>query len=199
MTDENYRTGEDARRVRTDAASDIRAAIDRAVTRYAASTGHELRDRPAWPGALTTCQYADPATGIRAATIARNSADRVRDDYVRQARQDGMTWQAIGQALDLDQGDDPRTGYDLAVAAFETVTGEPDIFRQPNLGWRCPSCTKTVTDHGPYESHPTDNERGHADDCQRLAADIAAHHRQTADRDGDVKRLALAHFGGDRW
>ena len=59
---------EDARRARTDAASDIRAAIDRAVTRYATATGHELQDRRAWPGALTTYQYADPATGIRAAT-----------------------------------------------------------------------------------------------------------------------------------
>lgn len=187
MTDENYSTEEDARQALTDAASDIRAAIDRAVTRYATATGHELHDRPAWPGALTTYQYADPATGIRAATIARNSADRVRDDYVRQARQDGITWQAIGQALDLDQGDNPKAGYELAAAAFETVTGEPDIFRQPTLGWRCPSCTKTVTDHGPYEGHPSDNERGHADDCQRLAADIAAHNRRMADWDAEFE------------
>ena len=27
-----------------------------------------------------------------------------------------MSWQAIGQALDLDQGNDPKTGYELAVS-----------------------------------------------------------------------------------
>jgi hypothetical protein len=145
-----------------------RAAIDRAVTRYATTTGHQLQDRPSRPGGLSTYQFADPATGIRAATIARSNADRVRDDYVRQARQDGMTWQAIGQALGLDQGRDARTGYDLAAAAFETVAGDPDLSWQPALGWQCPSCSKTVTDHGPYDSNPEDNQRGHASGCQRL-------------------------------
>jgi hypothetical protein len=189
MTDE-YRKDdqdEDARRALTNAARDIRAAIDRAVTRYATATGHELQNRPAWPGGISTYQFADPATGIHAATIARNSADRVRDDYVRRARQDGMSWLAIGQALGLDQGRDAQAGYDLAVTAFETVAGEPDIYRQPTLGWRCPSCDATVSDHGPYEGHPEDNERGHADGCQRLADDVAAHHRRMAEWDVDME------------
>jgi hypothetical protein len=53
------------------------------------------------------------------------------------------------------------------------------------IGWTCPSCTKTVVDHGPYESHPEHNERGHADGCARLAAEVAARRQRQAEWDAD--------------
>jgi hypothetical protein len=31
-----------------------------------------------------------------------------------------------------------------------------------------------ITDRGPFESHPEDCESGHAEDCSRFAAELAA-------------------------
>jgi hypothetical protein len=40
--------------------------------------------------------------------------------------------------------------------------------------YTCPACAQAISGRGPYESHPEDNEQGHADGCARLAADAAA-------------------------
>ncbi|MGH3273479.1 MAG: hypothetical protein ACRDNZ_04035 [Streptosporangiaceae bacterium] len=187
MTKETVSTEQAEQDKRATAAANLRWGIDSAVTRYATEVGEQPRERPAWPGSASTVREADPATGIRAAVIAAGSARQVRDSYVRRAREDGMTWEAIGAALGMDQDADTPDGYDLGVAAYEEVAGRPDLSWQPTIGWTCPSCTQPISDRGPYESHPADNERGHADGCDRMATDVATYRQRQAEWDAEIE------------
>jgi len=168
----------------TRAASDAYFAADSSVMRLAEAHGAEIRERPVWPGSFSKTRYAEPLAGIRAAQTVRRSADRVAGDYVRHARVEGIGWREIGGALGLAE-DGQRTGYDLAVVAYEQVTGEPDVFREVSFHYSCPACGQGISDRGPYESHPEDNERGHAEDCTRLAADVAAWQAQQDAEDAE--------------
>jgi hypothetical protein len=168
----------------TRAASDAYYAAQAAVLRVAQAGGAEIRERPAWPGAFSTTRYAEPLAGLRAAQVAKHSADRVAGDYVKRARDEGIGWRAIGDALGLAQ-DGQRTGYDLAVAAYEQVAGEPDGYRDRSFYYTCAACEQGISDRGPYENHPEDNERGHAGGCARLTADVAAWQAQREAEDAE--------------
>jgi len=113
--------------------------------------------------------YAGPLAGPRPETAARICRERAE-----RARADGITWEQIGEALGPSLGSDGRSGHDLGVAAFEHLTGERGRWRQASFWFRCASCGEYISDRGPFEGHPEDNERGHAEGCVRLAADIAA-------------------------
>jgi hypothetical protein len=108
----------------------------------------------------------------------------VAGDYVKRARDEGIGWRAIGDALGLAQ-DGQRTGYDLAVAAYEQVAGEPDGYRDRSFYYTCAACEQGISDRGPYESHPEDVERGHAAGCTRLAADLTAWQLQRDAQDAE--------------
>jgi len=112
-----------------------------------------------WPGARRPGPQA-------AARVCRERAER--------ARADGITWEQIGEALGLNLGWDGPSGPDLGVAAFEHFTGEPGPRHQASFQFRCASCGGYITDRGPMQGHPEDNEQGHAEGCVRLAADIVA-------------------------
>jgi hypothetical protein len=116
-----------------------------------------------WPGA----RYAGPLAGLRPETAARTCRERAE-----RARADGITWEQIGEALGLHLGWDGKSGPDLGAAAFEHFTGEPGLSSQASFRFRCASCAGYITDRGPLEGHPADNEPGHAEGCVRLAADI---------------------------
>jgi hypothetical protein len=62
----------------------------------------------------------------------------------------------------------------VAEAAYERVAGSPAswAFNGPSFTWRCPACDRVVSDRGPYDGHPDDNQPGHADGCARLADEI---------------------------
>ena len=170
MTDQTAETATDARR---QAASDAYLAARSAVLRLAEAEGAQIRERPIWPGAASATRYAEPLAGIRAAQTLERTAARTVRDYVRYARSDGIGWQEIGEALGLAEDGGP-SGYELAVAAHEYAAGKPDAWRQSSFGYDCQACGKGVSDLGPYESHPEDNERGHAEGCTRLAAEVAS-------------------------
>jgi hypothetical protein len=118
-----------------------------------------------WPGT----RYAGPLAGLRPQAAARVCCERAE-----RARADGITWEQIGEALGLNLGWDGKSGPDLGVAAFEHFTGEPGPWRQASFRFRCASCGGYITDRGPTQDHPEDNEQGHAEGCVRLAADIVA-------------------------
>jgi len=157
----------------SNAASDAYFAARSAVIRLAEADGAQIQERPVWPGAASTIHYAEPLAGIRAAQILERTAARVIGDYVRHAREAGIGWREIGEALGLAEHGE-RTGYDLAVAAYEHAAGTPDLWNHVSFSYTCPACAQAISDRGPYESHPEDNEQGHADGCARLAADVAA-------------------------
>jgi len=157
----------------SNASSDAYFAARSAVIRLAEADGAQTQERPLWPGAASTTHYAEPLAGIRAAQILERTAARVTGDYVRHAREAAVGWREIGEALGLAENGEP-TGYDLAVAAYEHAAGTPDLWNHVSFSYTCPTCAQAISDHGPYESHPEDSEQGHAGDCARLAADVAA-------------------------
>ena len=65
----------------------------------------------------------------------------------------------------------------MAEVAYSYVAGDPDADYAWRYGrsfaWQCPSCERTISDRGPSFG-PADDERGHADTCQRLQATITA-------------------------
>lgn len=170
-TDTSTTAGQDAV---TEAAGNAYWRMRQAAIEIAKAGGAEIHERPPFRGSISVYQYAEPLAGIRAAQTLAGTAARIRREYAEAARGEGITWERIGQALGLDQGDDAKTGYDLAIAAYEFFTGRPDLWREANFGYRCVSCQEYITDRGPYESHPDDNERGHSDGCARFTAEVAA-------------------------
>ncbi|MCM3846324.1 hypothetical protein ND486_08980 [Pseudonocardia sp. DR1-2] len=127
---------------------------------------------------FTDQKLDDPLAGVRAALLMRSVAEAQLYDYARSSRAAGRSWDEIGAVLSL-----PTGGAPVGEAAFDwLVCGRvPDperegirSFRTPSAFWRCSTCGEQVTDDGPFESHPTDNETGHADSCARHRADVAA-------------------------
>ncbi|MEU8495007.1 hypothetical protein [Pseudonocardia alni] len=127
---------------------------------------------------FTDRKLDDPLPGVRAALLMRSVSEAQLYDYARSARAAGRSWDEIGAVLGL-----PTGGVPVGEAAFDwLVCGRvPDperegirSFRTPSAFWRCSTCGEQVTDDGPFESHPTDNETGHADSCARHRADLAA-------------------------
>jgi len=128
--------------------------------------------RPIFPGnpESATTETPEPLPGIRAALKLRYAADRDIADCARYAREDGQTWDEIGDALGCkpDRGD---WGESTGEAAFRQLAS--DLGRGPSFAWTC-SCGQTIIDTGPANGHPEDREQGHGEGCTRLAAEIAA-------------------------
>ena len=94
------------------------------------------------------------------------------------AREDGHSWHDIGTALDLTPGADAdQAGESIAEAAYTYAAGHPDSETAWRYGrsfaWTCQSCDAVISDRGLCNG-PADDERGHSDDCPRLAVTVAA-------------------------
>jgi hypothetical protein len=126
--------------------------------------------------------YAEPAAGLRIARALEHAAARVARDYIRHARRTEVSWHEIGAALGLGPDANER-GQALGEAAFGYAAGESGLPWRASFGWTCPACGQSVTDRGPYEPNPEDNQDGHADGCARLAAGAAAY-RTWRDEEG---------------
>lgn len=131
---------------------------------------------------LARSRLDDPLAGIRAALLVRAVGAAQLYQHATDARAAGRSWEEIGEALELPcvaAGASRPSGE----AAFEwLIEGhEPEppdssgvrLFREPAASWRCGKCGALVTDRGPFESHPDDNESGHAETCTRHAHEIA--------------------------
>jgi hypothetical protein len=119
-------------------------------------------------------------------------------DYARAAREDGIGWQEIDAVLDVGP-DAAVRGISVAEAAFDLVAGPGAwAFDPPSFPWSCRECGQAVSDHGPENGNPANCEPGHAEDCTRLAADVAewdaawtqeGGHRVDTGRMNDAQRL----------
>jgi len=157
---------------RRELSNDLYFYLRRHVQSMATAAGAATIERPVWPGSPSTTTYAEPLAGLREAVTLQGSAGRVIEDYARYARTEGASWQEIGEALGLGEEAKERQ-RSAAELAYEQIVGIPDLWSQANMYWPCPACGQTVTDRGPYESHPVDNEHGHTDDCTRMAGEVA--------------------------
>jgi hypothetical protein len=123
----------------------------------------------------------DPLTAVRAAWTVRGEAVQLLGEHIDRARGAGHTWTELAGALGLAE-DAERYGIPVDEAAFHwATTGRIDgdyapraWGYEPRRSWRCASCEERVTDRGPFNGHPDDDETGHAAGCTRHAAEVAA-------------------------
>ncbi|MFG1637439.1 hypothetical protein ACGFKX_21660 [Pseudonocardia alni] len=136
---------------------------------------------------FTDRRLDDPLAGLRAALLMRLVAEAQLYDYARTARAAGRSWDQIGTVLGLPIGDAPvgEVAFDWLVCGRAP---DPDregmrSFRTSSAYWRCSTCGAQVTDDGPFESHPGDNETSHTDICTRHWAEVAAWAQRTGRTD----------------
>jgi hypothetical protein len=160
-----------------EASSEIRLAVRRMVTE---SGGQMIRRRE--PGYSLEWEEPEPLAGIRAAAGLQFEAGQAIARAARFAREDGLTWEQIGEALYPGKrgpdGDRPKS-----VRAFSQLASAYDIgWESPSFSWTCQACGKRVSDYGPDGgTHPSDTEQGHAESCTRLAAAVAEYMAQWED------------------
>lgn len=160
-----------------DVTAAARQAIRNGVRRLVTESGGQMIRRPMFPGRLdldSTTEEPEPLAGIRAAASLQFEAGRALARAARYAREDGKSWQEIGEVLYLAKPD-PFDEESKAVRAFRrlSVSCNHDPFQSPTFTWTCPDCGKHVSDHGPEAGHPADAERGHTASCTRLAQAVA--------------------------
>ncbi len=126
---------------------------------------------PGWSG-VTAAMPTGHAEGIAAAVAVREQAQRVAKEYVRIARGDGASWEALAVPLDVAGAEDP------AAAAFAVMIAGSAADHQ-EVPWFCTSCEHQVVEEGPPAGDPHDREHGHARNCARHREEVARHRRGT--------------------
>jgi hypothetical protein len=162
-----------------------RELIRTAVFTLVRKSGGQITRRPvitdpAYAG--WTENEAEPLAGIAAAKHLEWAAARTVRKHAKNAREDGLSWQQIGEAIGL--ADDPQSGMtSIAEHAFQRLAS--DLGSGSSFGFTCGTCGKVIIDYGPEMGHPEDAERGHAEGCARMAEAIRAY-RAGWDDDGET-------------
>ncbi|MGH3976850.1 MAG: hypothetical protein ACRDS9_26560 [Pseudonocardiaceae bacterium] len=132
------------------------------------------------PGLSLTDRDVEPIAGVRAAVLARDVAVGRLRYYAERARAGGGSWDDVAEACGLSRDDAGRWSR-AELAYLHLIEDRPlrpeeePRWRQPTAGWRCDCCGRQVMDRGPFEAAPYNNETGHAPDCARHTAEIAAY------------------------
>jgi hypothetical protein len=161
---------------------EVRGMVGRAVK--AAVPAGEMVERKIRPESDYGWPEPRPLAGMRAAlTVARMAQDQAYS-FAKDLRADGYSWTAIADLLEIPWSDSyvrTERAYEMvAASAGSSYSGSPRLY------WRCGGlggCSEYVTDHGPYDGRPSNNETGHADGCVRLADEDAAYDREMAERE----------------
>lgn len=154
----------------------VRSKIDNSITAVVHKMGGDAAfvERPSKaPGSQFALKYPNVRHAIRAAVMLRDAANGRIRRYVDEARGEGLSWATVGELLGLAE----ENGVGADERAYELVATGDQFDR--TTSWRCQSCDEFVIDRGPYNSHPVDCEKGHAEGCQRFAAAIAAWRERT--------------------
>lgn len=165
----------------TSSLDEVRSIVDRAVK--AAVPPEQMVERKIRPESSFGWPEPQPLAGLKAAlTVARMAQGRAYTFAVA-LRGEGSSWSAIADLLEIPWSEE----YARVERAYELVAGPgPSTYSGPRVYWTCGGprgCGQYVTDHGPYDGWPSDCESGHADGCQRLAAEIEAYERESVKRD----------------
>lgn len=164
----------------------VRHETGNAVNRLVRTTGGQFTERPlirSDPDGRKVDE-PEPLAGITAAVAVEREARRLALESVRYAREDGLSWRAIGAALGFRvtavDPDDHGAGESLARLAYEyAVPGRAAA----DFVWTCPKCRKLIRDYGP-ETGPAEAEQGHGDGCERFAAAVRAWDARWDEEDG---------------
>jgi hypothetical protein len=169
--------------------------VDRAIRAAVAPGG--LVERRLRPESMTTWEEPSPLAGLHAGLAVIAMAERRTYEYAVKLRSEGTSWAEIADLLGVPYSD----SYVRREHTYELVRGPiPEYagpFDEHNVYWECTGpggCGQYVTDRGPYESHPADNERGHAEDCRRARREAEEHERASEERDrrDGVRNAAFA-------
>lgn len=167
------------------AAAQLRAVI-RSVA-VAAFGAVESREPMGGFEVLTRPVLDDPLAGVRAAVLAWRVAFGQMREHAEAARGAGRTWDDIAGALEVPARDEWQSSSGAAAFVWliegrEPDTGDDPWFRSlPSTRWVCAACGGRVTDRGPFEAHPDDNEAGHRPDCARRAAAVCVYESARGD------------------
>ena len=127
-----------------------------------------------------------PLAGLHAALAVARLAERRAHQYAVKLRGEGTSWKTIADLLEVPYSDDysrPERAYELVAGPAEHRRG---AFADLSIYWTCGGplgCGKYITDRGPYNGWPSDNENGHAADCQRIKAENEAYERESEERE----------------
>lgn len=156
--------------------SEARRAVETAVRRVVECehpADEAMVTEPVHVGANITVPRPLPLFGIRAARLVRSQAGHELRAHVKRARSQGIGWDDIADALvepSRDPDDNlPWRRVERAFLEVADFVGSRDY--APSLSWKCASCGQLVTEKTPgYGDRPA----GHADDCARHTAELAA-------------------------
>lgn len=154
----------------------------RGLVRQAVQTAvPETEKIPAGPGLPASWGEPQPLAGLRAAQAVIGLAQDLMYRYARDLRGEGRSWVELADLLEVPWSAE----YRRVERAYELVAGiTPTTFSSARVYWTCGGpggCGEYVTDRGPYERHPDDNEDGHAPGCSRHAAEVEAYLREQAE------------------
>lgn len=156
----------------------VRQLVDRAVK--AAVPAHQMTTRKIRPESDYGFPEPQPLAGLQAAlTVARLAQDQAYT-FAKGLRAEGSSWADIADLLEIRWSEEYPHREERA---FELVAGpaSPSSFYGPYVFFTCggpQGCGERITDRGPYNGYPSDNEDGHAEGCHRLAAEVEAYRRE---------------------
>jgi hypothetical protein len=158
----------------------VRSIVDRAVK--AAVPAEQMYERKARPDSDYGWPEPRPLAGIKAALTVARMAEALAYKYAKELRGEGSSWAEIADLLEIEWSED----YSRVERAYELTAGQPLSFGNLCVFWTCGGpggCGERITDRGPYNEWPSDNEDGHADGCRRLETENAAYERERDERD----------------
>jgi hypothetical protein len=162
-----------ARQARAAARERTEGAVREIAAQFGSRTMPRLRHHPAAPSDRDRdIPRLEAAAALEAVHELERAAHELAATYIRRAREAGLTWDTIGDALGLlpyASANKIGVGEQALDHALTYWNGQGP--RQ--YTWDCPACHQTVTDRGPYPD-PPEREDGHDPACPRRAADLAA-------------------------
>lgn len=171
--------------------STVRQIVDRAVK--AAVPADQMTTRKIRPESDYGFPEPRPLAGLQAALSVARLAQNQAYTFAKGLRGEGSSWDEIADLLEIPWSQD----YVRREQAFELVAGPVSKTSYDRyVFFTCGGprgCGERVTDRGPYNGYPSDNEDGHAEGCRRLAAEIDAYRREQDEQEhrADVMDEAL--------
>jgi hypothetical protein len=155
----------------------VRGLVDRAVK--AAVPAADMVERKIRPESDYSWPEPRPLAGLQAALTVAHLAQDQAYKFAKELRGEGTSWAEIADLLEIPWSQDyarPERAFELVAGPASTVSYDRYVF------WTCggpDGCGQRITDRGPYNGYPSDNEDGHADGCRRLAAEREAYERES--------------------
>lgn len=156
--------------------NELNRLVEKAI--LAVIPADQLVERKLRPESTISWKEPTPAAGLTAALAVVKAAQQQAYKFVLGLRGEGTSWREVADLLEV-----PWTeGQSRTELAYDLVLGPASDSISPfatrNLYWHCRGplgCGKYITDRGPYNGHPDDNEDGHDADCRRHAAEGEAY------------------------